>query len=120
MRDAYCRKTSGDGRVDNCCSRSGRRYVRCHSKMVERRLIVDPVVPAMRITISILACVLLIGCTPADERPQPAPAAASAQPDARQVAATYQTLRAMTKEPVFVDPGLAMLCRGATQAEVEA
>jgi len=26
----------------------------------------------------------------------------------------------MTKEPVFVDPGLAMLCRGATQTEVEA
>ena len=26
----------------------------------------------------------------------------------------------MTKQPVFVDPDLAMLCRGATRAEVEA
>ena len=72
----------------------------------------------MRITPYILACFWLAGCTPTDEITKPSHTA-SGQPDVGQVAATYRTLRAMTKEPVFVDPGLAMLCRGATQAEVE-
>ncbi len=73
----------------------------------------------MRNTLYILACIWLVGCTPADDVAEPSHTA-SEQPDVRQVAATYRTLRSMTKEPVFVDPGLAMLCRGATQAEVEA
>ena len=73
----------------------------------------------MRIKLSILAFVCLVGCTPADEVAK-SPHTASDQPDVRQVAATYTSLRAMTKEPVFVDPGLAMLCRGATQVEVDA
>jgi len=73
----------------------------------------------MRNTLFILACVWLIGCTPSDEVPPPSHAT-SDQPDVSQIAATYRTLRSMTKEPVFVDPGLAMLCRGASQAEVEA
>jgi len=73
----------------------------------------------MRATLYILACVWLAGCAPADEVAKP-PHTASDQPDVQKIAATYRTLRAMTKEPVFVDPGLAMLCRGASQTEVEA
>jgi len=37
-----------------------------------------------------------------------------------EIAKDYQRLQLMTKEPVYVDPDLAALCRGATQREVEA
>lgn len=73
----------------------------------------------MRNTLYILACVWLAGCTPADGVAEPSNKA-SDQLDVRQVASTYRELRAMTKRPVFVNPFLAMLCRGATQDEVEA
>jgi len=46
------------------------------------------------------------------------PRAAADRPDARAIAATYRSLRAMTAEPVRVDAGLAMLCRGVTPADV--
>src|SRR5262249_23493173 len=72
----------------------------------------------MRMTICILACVWLTGCTPADATVRPSPSASEGA-DVRQIAATYRALRRMTKEPVFVDPILAMLCRGATEAEVD-
>jgi hypothetical protein len=73
----------------------------------------------VRRNLLILTSLCLFGCTRTDEPADPPPPATD-QPDVRQIAATYHTLRPMTKEPVFVDPGLAMLCRGATQAEVEA
>jgi hypothetical protein len=44
---------------------------------------------------------------------------ASEQPEAGQIAKSYRALRSMTKEPVYVDPGLATRCIGATQAEVD-
>jgi hypothetical protein len=61
----------------------------------------------------------MVGCAPADELPDRS-RAKSDRPDVQQVAATYRALRAMTKAPVLVDPGLARLCVGATQAQVEA
>jgi len=39
-------------------------------------------------------------------------------PDVREVAATYRALRPMTEEPVLVEPALALLCRGATSADL--
>jgi hypothetical protein len=69
----------------------------------------------MRIILYIFTFLLLTGCSPGDNTGPPV----ATQPDVQQVAATYGSLKSMTKEPVFVDPGLAMLCRGATQAEVE-
>ena len=75
--------------------------------------------PAMRKAACILACVWLAGCTPATDEPAP-PGAPVEEPNVRQIADTYTTLRAMTRKPVFVDPELAMLCKGATQAQVEA
>jgi Cytochrome P460 len=73
----------------------------------------------MRSAFYILACALLTGCTPPGDAPNPS-AAAAGQPDVRHVAATYRNLKPMTKEPVLVDRGLAMLCRGATLGEVDA
>jgi hypothetical protein len=59
----------------------------------------------------------LFGCNPPDDAAGPT---SNDQPDVRDIAKSYHDLKLMTKEPVFVDPGLAMLCRGATQGEVEA
>src|SRR5689334_514685 len=70
-------------------------------------------------TLCVLACVWLVGCTHTEEITEPSQVA-SDQADVRRVAANYRTLRVMTKEPVLVDAGLAMYCRGATQGEVEA
>jgi hypothetical protein len=47
-------------------------------------------------------------------------ATASEQPDVEQVALTYRSLRAMTKEPVYVNPMFAAMCRNVSQEEVEA
>ena len=71
----------------------------------------------MRIAPGILTCAALAGCAGPGGTPKP-PSAAPERPDARQVAATYRSLRPMTSEPVLVDPGLAMLCRGVTVADV--
>jgi hypothetical protein len=75
--------------------------------------------PAMRITLYILACMWISGCTAADDVAVSSDAASDV-PDVRQVATGYRTFRTMTKESILVDPGLAMLCRGARQVEVEA
>jgi len=77
------------------------------------------VISAMQIAASIFACLLLIGCSQGDENAN-APGTSSDQPDVKKVTTTYQDLRLMTKEPVYVDPVLAALCRGANQADVDA
>jgi hypothetical protein len=80
----------------------------------------------MRIALALLLAVSLLGCSSADdERPAPAPAAsaptvAAPTPTAAEIASSYTTLQKITKDRVFVDPGLAMLCRGASQKEVDA
>jgi hypothetical protein len=40
-------------------------------------------------------------------------------PRIAEIADDYRSLRSMTRQPVNVDPRLAMLCRGAEQSEVE-
>ena len=40
-------------------------------------------------------------------------------PQIAEIAKDYKKLHAMTPDRVFVDPGLAMLCRGASQRDVE-
>lgn len=73
----------------------------------------------MRTTVALLACVWLLGCSPPDEATDPA-APSDGQPEVRDVAANYRKLKLMTPQQVFVDRDLALLCRGATQEEVEA
>jgi hypothetical protein len=90
---------------------------------------------------SILALTAGLGCLPATEpagtsgEPTVQPAAVHAltssatetsetpgeptSPRVADIARDYKRLQSMTKEPVYVDPGLAMLCRGVTQREVE-
>lgn len=68
----------------------------------------------MRTHLRILGSLLLAGCSAADQT-----ATSGKQPDVQKVAQTYKSLSLVTKEPVYVDPILAMLCRGARQAEVE-
>jgi hypothetical protein len=84
---------------------------------------VGPLSAAMRTTICIFASILLIGCTPADEAPNLPKATATAAaepPDVRRVAETYRGLKPMTREPVLVDPGLAMLCGPVTPVQADA
>jgi Cytochrome P460 len=68
------------------------------------------------IVVLILGLIVLQGCKPSEiALASPAPA----QPRITDVAKDYQKLTSMTKEPVFVNPTLAMLCKGASQAQVE-
>lgn len=69
----------------------------------------------MRAWLSPSLLAALASCAAPVASPPPSPAAA---PDARTVATTYRSMRAMTAEPVRVDAGLAMLCRGMTPADV--
>ena len=69
------------------------------------------------ITFSLFWPILLAGCGPADDG-SPGPDAV-AGPKVADVGKDYKQFQAMTPKPVFVDPQLAMLCRGASQAEVE-
>ena len=74
-------------------------------------------------TMRIAACALFLcswfaGCNAPGDVPQPTRAAGE-QPDASEIATTYRSLRAMTQEPVLVDPALAMLCRGLTTADIQ-
>src|SRR5215207_6771270 len=73
----------------------------------------------MQIAICILTCILLIGCSPAQQTVS-STSTTNDQPDVREVASTYKNLNLMTKERVFVDPKLAWSCVGATQAQVQA
>jgi hypothetical protein len=52
--------------------------------------------------------------------PEPADKTPVDQRRVNEVATTYKALKLMTPAPVFVDPMLAMLCRGASQEEVAA
>lgn len=72
----------------------------------------------MRFAPFFLAAALLPGCLAPGDHHQPTGSTAEL-PDARHVAATYRSLRSMTPDPVLVDPGLAMLCRGATLSDVQ-
>jgi Cytochrome P460 len=72
----------------------------------------------MRIELTPLAAVVLVACSAKDPAFD-AQRMESASPSVEVVAATYRGLRSMTKEPVLVDPQLAMLCRGASQADVD-
>lgn len=67
---------------------------------------------------TLLLCSWFAGCH-APGRAQQSSRAAGEQPPASEIAATYRSLRAMTQEPVLVDPALAMLCRGLTTADIE-
>jgi hypothetical protein len=71
----------------------------------------------MRNTLLCLCAALpFLGCSHSADPPA-SPTASF--PAAADIIASYDKLELKTKEPVFVDPALAMLCRGATQAEVE-
>jgi hypothetical protein len=67
------------------------------------------------IALLILSLIVLQGCKPSENAmaspPEPAKVA--------DVARDYAKLTSMTKEPVYVNPVLAMLCRGASQRDVE-
>src|SRR4051812_24692026 len=70
------------------------------------------------VTSAIVALFTVCGCTPkAGTRTAQSPDVPP--PQAADVARDYKQLQLLTKEPVYVDPMLAMLCRGASQGEVE-
>ncbi|HEY2588986.1 MAG TPA: cytochrome P460 family protein [Tepidisphaeraceae bacterium] len=66
----------------------------------------------------ILIAAALAGCSPADDAPADA-APAEAGPIVASVAQDYKHLKLITPKPVYVNPELALLCRGASQEEVE-
>lgn len=72
----------------------------------------------VRVATILLTCASLAGCAAPVDPPQPSRAASNA-PDAGEVASGYRSLQLMTKEPVFVEPALALLCRGVTPAEIQ-
>jgi hypothetical protein len=58
-----------------------------------------------------------LGCSPeSDDAPSTRPAT---QPDVADIANNYRRLEQVTREPVYVNFELAILCRGASQAEVD-
>ena len=69
------------------------------------------------IALSILVITAALSCEPGDQ--DSAVPGNPTLPQIAVIASNYKHLRSMTKEPVLVDSGLAMLCRGATQREVE-
>jgi hypothetical protein len=73
----------------------------------------------MHVPIYILAATLLLGCSRANESTD-VPQNSADTPMVNNIANGYKKLTLMTKKPVYVDPILAMLCRGASQAQVEA
>ena len=73
----------------------------------------------MRCAVSILAGLFLFGCTRGDETGT-TPANSTGPSNIEHLAATYRSLNKITKEPVYVDPGLALRCAGASEAELEA
>ena len=85
--------------------------------MRDRRNQRNPFSPRLSLFLRIVVLIQASGCTPAEE--------ASLAPDhpssprVADIARDYRQLQSMTKEPVYVDPGLAMLCRGATTSDVE-
>src|SRR5947208_6164549 len=58
-----------------------------------------------------------LGCSPESDG-VPSTRAAT-QPDIADIANNYRRLQQITKEPVYVNYELAILCRGASQAEVD-
>jgi hypothetical protein len=85
--------------------------------MLIRRTKVSPLSPMRASLFGILALTASFGCTPAHETSAATDGPAS--PRVADIARDYKRLQSMTKEPVYVDPGLAMFCRGVTQREVE-
>ncbi len=101
----------------------------------------DPFSPMRSLLLRVVALIPVSGCTPAGEAPlapdnpssprvaeitiRPEPLIGRGEPEEptstriADIARDYKQLRSMTKEPVFVDPGLARLCIGATQRQVE-
>lgn len=67
------------------------------------------------IAVLILALIVLQGCKPSEN----AMASPPEPPKVADVARDYAKLISMTKEPVYVNPVLAMLCKGASQEQVE-
>ena len=64
----------------------------------------------------ILALLVASGCKPSESAHASTP---TPEVKVSDVARDYAKLTAMTPKPVFVNPELAMLCRGASQKEVE-
>lgn len=71
----------------------------------------------MRLTALTILVITLCGCSPSDDAP---PADTTNMSSVDSIAHTYKTLQLITPKRVYVNPELAMLCRGATRAEVEA
>src|SRR5688572_25887253 len=65
---------------------------------------------------SVILFALAAGCSTSSVSP---PVVASPQPSIEDIATTYTSFRKVTDKEVYVNPELAMLCRGASQAEVE-
>jgi hypothetical protein len=65
----------------------------------------------------IVALLVASGCKPSESAQE---STATQEVKVQDVARDYARLIAMTPKPVFVNPELAMLCRGASQKEVEA
>ena len=63
------------------------------------------------------AFIVLSGLSCAWSQPLPS---SEAQPTANEIAVGFRNYQRITKNVVFVNPELAMLCRGASKAEVEA
>jgi len=62
---------------------------------------------------------LSCGCRPFDDAPDDAQPTAQTSPTVGDVARHYKQLKLMTPSPVFVNPEIAVLCRGASQGDVE-
>jgi hypothetical protein len=109
--------------------------------MRDRRNQGDPSSRMRSLVLRISVMILAFGCAPAEEaslspdspssprvadpalRPEPSigriATGGPTSPQVADIAREYQQLQSMTKEPVYVDPGLARFCRGVTQSEVE-
>jgi hypothetical protein len=71
-----------------------------------------------RLSSAYFALIIVAGCTAAENAPASDPKAPATM-SAERVAKEYTTFTSMTKKPVFVDPGLAKLCAGPTQRQVD-
>src|SRR5690348_14299828 len=61
----------------------------------------------------IFACIVaLLAIATADQEKATAPVV-------KDIAKTYRQMRAVTTQPVYVDPGLMALCRGPSQNQIE-
>jgi hypothetical protein len=72
----------------------------------------------MRFSYFLAMTLFTSACSAAADKPSTNPTTTTPS-DIVAIAKSYTTLRSMTDAPVYVDPGIAALCRGLTQSDVD-